>query len=352
MLRKLSAIALLTIAGCGLSDYESRMAATLAELQEKTRYESLFGPSKIDKIVGEAGDEQLVELPVTVRLPKEFGPNDWFRPGSVYRYRNEEVPDDVIYPPFLGEFPGLNRTAETYAEADERTFLAYYLYLGILESRSTKFEVVLADLYKKTAAKLKNTTKWQDVECKDEHLVPTKWKMLEAQGLQDFLNRSEQLSAVPGTFRIYAREDQGYIILLAVRIPNALVDKVSLLGLADAIAGTVRVTAPAPSEPEAPADAGDATPKTPETPAEKEPADVPPAESTPMDETPADAPPASDSPAESPAGEDPGDKTPADENLGDENPGDEGTAEPSAPVGEPDNRADEDGAGSQVTPEN
>jgi hypothetical protein len=313
MFRKLTAFALLTVTGiavsgitvtgCGLSDYESRMAASLAELQEKTRYESLFGPTKIDTLVGNPEEQDLVELPITIRLPKVFGPNDWFRPGSAYRYRHNVVPEDVLYPPFLGEFPGLNRTAETYAEAEERNFLAYYCYLGILESRTHKFEKVLADLRKKTAAKIKNTTQWQDVDCKDEHLVATKWKMLEAKGLQDFLNRSEQMNGVPGTFRVYAREDQGYIILYAVRIPNSLIDKVSLLDLADAVAGTVQVTAPAPTEPAA-TDPATMDPKTPPIPDDAEqtspdtpPADTAPADTTPADDPAAEAPPAGETPA-------------------------------------------------------
>jgi hypothetical protein len=301
MLRKLVAVALLsvtciTVTGCGLSDYESRMAASLAELQEKTRYESLFGPTKVDTLVGNPEEQDLVELPITIRLPKIFGPNDWFRPGSAYRYRHNVVPEDVLYPPFLGEFPGLNRTAETYAEAEERNFLAYYCYLGVLESRTHKFEKVLADLRNKTAAKIKNTTAWQDVDCKDEHLVATKWKMLEAKGLQDFLNRSEQMNGVPGTFRVYAREDQGYIILFAVRIPNSLIEKVTLLDLADAVAGTVQITAPAPTEPAA-TDPAATDPKTPPMPDAEE---TTPPKASPSDATPAETPPASD-----PAGDTP-----------------------------------------------
>lgn len=336
----LAIVLLLPCVGCGLSDYESRMAASLAELQEKTRYESLFGPSKIDRVVGKAGEEELIELPVTIRLPKAFGANDWFRPDSVYRYRNEQVPDDVLYPPFLGEFPGLNRTGEAYAEAEERTFLAYYFYVGVVESRTKKFEAVLADLRKKTASKLKNTSPWQDVECKDEHLVPTKWKMLEAKGLQDFLNRSEQISGVPGTFRVYAREDQGYIILLGVRIPNSLLDKVTLLDLADAIAGTVQVTAPAPKEAESLPDDEATTPAAPETPAEDAPADAAQPEGTPKetpattddpavkdppvdDPAPADQPATGDAPAEDPAGEAPAADAPAEGQPAEEAPAEE-----------------------------
>lgn len=238
------AAVIIALPGCGLSDYESRMTATLKELQEKTRYESLYGPTAIDALVGE--DAEPVALPITIRLPKAFKQDDWFRPGSEYRNRRETVDPRVSYPPFLGEFPGLNRTGETYAEAGDRYFLAYYCYLGVLESRAAKFEAVLADLRKKTAAKLKDTGPWQEVECRDDRLQPTTWRTFEAKGTQTFADRSDRFTEMPGTFRVFAREDRGYIVVWAVRVPDAVAEKTSLLAIADAVAGTVKVTAAAP----------------------------------------------------------------------------------------------------------
>lgn len=305
------AIAFVALPGCGLSDYESRMNATLEELQAKTRYESLYAPTAIDAVVGTGENAQTVELPIAIRLPKAFRQEDWFRPGSEYRNRRETVDDRVAYPPFLGEFPGLNRTGETYAEAGERYFLAYYCYLGVLESRHAKFEAVLADLRKKTAAKVKDTGPWQDVECRDDQLQPTTWKTFEAKGVQMFPDRSDRFTDMPGTFRVFAREDQGYIVVWAVRVPDAIADKTSLLAIADAVAGTVKVTAAADGgQVSGVGVQGSASPKNSDTPAAN-PAGKP-ADDASDDaatgnaaDVPADAPPAEEKPAD-------GEQAPAD----------------------------------------
>ncbi len=253
------AVAAILIAGCGLEDYESRMADRLAVLQEQTRYESLWGPTTIDAVVG----DEVIEYPITVRLPRLFGDRDWYREGSEYGYRQDVVENIVLYPPFLLEFPGFNRVGEAFAEPDERSTIAYYCYLGVLESREAKMGAVLADLRQKTAEKLPDVSSWQDVECRDENLTSTTWKMMEAKGKQKFPDRSGDFRDSDGTFRVYAREDQGYIVLWAVRAPNSISDIVPLLDLADAVAGTVKITDAAPTEPfelpPASADAKDAT---------------------------------------------------------------------------------------------
>ncbi|MEX2185605.1 MAG: hypothetical protein WD875_02380 [Pirellulales bacterium] len=238
-------VAVILLAGCGLEDYESRMATRLAVLQEQTRYEALYAPAQIKHGV----EEDAVAYPITIRLPRMFGLNDWFTAKGGYRYREGAVAEDVLYPPFLGEFPGFNRVGEAYGEPDERSTIAYYCYLGVLESRSAKFDAVLSDLRKKTAAKLPDTSPWQDVECRDENLVATTWKMMEAKGKQTFPDRSAIVHTMEGTFRAYAREDQGYIVLWAVRVPDSISHVVPLLDLADAVAGTVKITEPAPTGP-------------------------------------------------------------------------------------------------------
>lgn len=289
--RTIAVAALVLLAGCGLEDYESRMAARLAVLQEQSRYAALWGPTTIDDIVGE--NEDVVEYPITIRLPRQFGSADWFRVGSQYRHL-DAAEADVLYPPFLGEFPGFNRVGEAFGEPDERSTISYYCYLGVLESRSAKFASVLADLRKKTAEKLAETSPWQDVECRDEQLVGTTWKMMEARGKQSFVDRSGGRHTVDGTFRVYAREDQGYIVLWAVRVPDSIRQTVGLVELADAVAGTVKITAPAPTEPVEPAKTDDAAPGTSAAPAD--------ATETPSDATdaPADATEAPDSGESSP----------------------------------------------------
>jgi hypothetical protein len=236
------------------------MAARLAELQEQTRYAALYAPAPIAYAVG--GEE--VEYAITIRLPQMFGVQDWFNEHSEqYRFR-DDVPPEVLYPPFLGAFPGFNRVGEAYGEPDERSTIAYYCYLGVLESHSAKFDAVLADLRKKTAAALPDTSRWQDVECRDENLVATTWKVMEAKGKQQFPDRSEIIREADAVFRVYAREDQGYIVLWAVRVPDSIRHSVNLVELADAVAGTVKITAPAPTEPPAVSD----TPEEATTPAE------------------------------------------------------------------------------------
>lgn len=289
------------LAGCGLEDYEARMTVRLAELQEMTRYESLYGTTPITLV----DDESVPPYPITIRLPRAFKADDWFRVDSAYRNESKAVEPHVLYPPFLLEFPGFNRVGEAFAEATPQTHFSFYCYLGVLDSRAAKFETVLADLRKKTAAKLPQTGPWQDVECRDENLAATKWKMFEAKGKQKFAQKSGPSEATldaMGTFRVYAREDQGYIILWAVRMPDELNGKVYLLDLADAVAGTVKVTEPAPTGPYVPPKpkpkAPDEEMPTEETTDGETPATETPGEETPAAEKPVAKPPAGQAPVE------------------------------------------------------
>jgi hypothetical protein len=307
----LCALTLASLAGCGLSDYESRMNKRLVELQALSRFQDLYGPTAIETVADPA-----VKYPITIRLPKQFQGTDWFTPESDYRNTGAPAEPGVLYPPFLGEFPGLVRMGEQFERDDKQQRHSYYAYLGIVETRAMKTVDLLKMLRDKTRSTLPTTSQWEKVECPTEDLGTIAWQRLTAKGAQYFEIAQVENAPTkkePGEFQVYVREDQGYIVLWAARVPDAIRDKVFLIEQSEVVAGTVKVTAPAPTEPlpKKPAAKTDkaANGKSPDT---KAPTKQPAAD----DQQPANA---ADKPSNGdlPTDDAPKDGTPADETVGD-----------------------------------
>ncbi len=273
----LAALALVPIfaAGCGTAEYEALMAERLTFLERQSRFDLLYQPAQLkrmalpsdiddpEKDTSEDGVGQ--RYPITMRWPKLFDKRHWFVEGSP-DHNGRTISNDRLTPPFLDRFPGFLRMGEGGAKQDEVNFLKYYCYLGVVDANEISADELQAQLSKQIKAdkELSIDQDWQTVEL-DKPLAGTvPWKHLRASGPQLFesvrrMRRRGQTVKRGGTFDIYLYEHEQSLVLWAVRIPVEIAEKVNLVYLAEAAAGSI-VFDPVLSESEdAPSDAAATT---------------------------------------------------------------------------------------------
>lgn len=246
---------LLFITGCGTAAYEERLMATQKRLAQTAKFLVLY-----DMPVPIADDR------VFVRIPKIFTQTPISDANAIDTMTSKPYTPDRLNPPFLKDgIPGLRVTYEQTMRDVESHQMPVYLYLAATTAAETaKTGKPLTETLREQIAGAfpKETVQWDLLEADTPELDKPKnpWKVLRVAGEQDFKLDVAPLM-MPGKFRLYLYEAQGYQVLVGWRAPDTTSSLVNIDELGPLVAGTIEVKGPPPPPPAAPA-----APATPEAP--------------------------------------------------------------------------------------
>lgn len=248
------------VAGCGVSEYETRMEESLDELSLQNRFVNL----RPDALTLNDPDSGL-GITVTMRLPKMLFPNPNAPPIFLRNKSpkpenvNEDMPDDRLKPPApLPAIPGYQTSIESYVPSSVG-FRACYFYAGIekvdpampAKARRDALEKSLqASLTAGNQTDAAQQATWREVQVTTPNPgeAARKFYQLEVNCRQLFEVRGNVANEVIGAYMLLAyetnsRETPGYQIFLGWRIPAAAFARQSYLDSAIAAAGTLMVSA-------------------------------------------------------------------------------------------------------------
>jgi hypothetical protein len=251
------ALLLVVVAGCGQGEYDRRLEASVAVLQQAGKFSDL-----------ERDPRPVFETPFTIRMPFAFGllfTTSSTKPGS-----NDTFTSDELQPPFV-KLPGIRFLRQGGASADGRTSLPYFYYVagyrpdtqvapppaaeeakpadGASEAPKPKPAAAVdpeLESIRKTlldAFPDEKDLAWEPVSCTTPRgNGRAEWQRLKVHGPQhfEFFGNPESGQTLPGTFELWAYDQNGWRILIGWRAPDALVDKAPIEKWAALAAGTIQ----------------------------------------------------------------------------------------------------------------
>lgn len=248
------------VAGCGVSDYETRMEATIEDLELQSRFAGLR--PEPDQV---SDPEAAVGVVIALRLPRLLSPIPsvnaplvLLKTGSGKPDRPDEpMPPERLLPPApLPEIPGYQSTLENFV-ATSVGFRACYFYAGVEKAdpatadakRKALLQTVKANLTAAGQPDVAATANWNDVQVATPVPGAPKrlFRQLDVVCRQLFEVRGNVANEVIGSYRLLACELYGHQIFLGWRIPTTAFVCQSYLDNAIAAAGTLTVVAGKPA---------------------------------------------------------------------------------------------------------
>jgi len=223
-----SCLVLLIVAGCGTGEYESRLANRAAHVQNTLNFNELYAP------------QPLPNTPISVRVPTLFTESPLI----------EGAPDKSGNPvdlrrvtPTLFALPWLKLTYEGFIDNPEGGKLPYYCYVAAVDKATLGGENLEAAWNAALAAKGGTLDPWTDFQGKTPEGGTVDWKKLRFAGQQEFYtiggNGQEQFVQLPGVLDVYLREQNGFYVLIAWRMPASIEPQVDSAKWASMMTGCV-----------------------------------------------------------------------------------------------------------------
>jgi hypothetical protein len=215
--------------GCGRAEYQRRLDARLEKEREKeraaARFNMLYQPQALEGVS------------VSVRIPTVF------TSAPMIEGRGQADPRRVK--PGIVTLPSLKLTYEMTIK-DDKGQLPYYCYVGAVKADEKPLEDACKTLQTVLTTKPgAEVSQWADFngETPDGH--ESKWKKLRCVAQQEFTyadaNGQTHSENLPGLLEIYLREEKGYLVVIAWRMPTSLETQVNLAQWAPLVAGCVSV---------------------------------------------------------------------------------------------------------------
>jgi hypothetical protein len=215
--------------GCGRAEYQRRLDARLEKEKEKERAAARFNMLY--------QSQALEGVPVSVRIPTVF------TSAPMIEGRGQADPRRVK--PGIVTLPSLKLTYEMTIK-NEKGQLPYYCYVGAAKAAEEQFdkdrETLRAELTAKPGAQVSD---WEDFKGESPDGRQIDWKKLRCVTQQEFTyndaNGQARSDNMPGLLEIYLREEKGYLVVIAWRMPTSLETQVNLAQWAPLVAGCVSV---------------------------------------------------------------------------------------------------------------
>lgn len=240
------------VSGCGVDEYEKRLAVRVERLKEEAVFNVLYQATEL------RGTPVLVRVPMkfTQQLVagaevdgKKIDPRRVTIPqvsisGSSLVYEGTVVDSAGGRQPFYIYLLSIEADqAETYRTDNPRKLSADKKGAESGgESRMENGGMILADLARAfPGAKLV----WQDVVCRTPERTLIRWQRLEVDGPQEFQyvdpGGQESFRTLPGHLEVWARYYGGHLVLVVWRLPESVRAAAEVGRLAPLVAGTVSV---------------------------------------------------------------------------------------------------------------
>lgn len=228
-------LGLIALVGCGAAEYEERMLSSAKDIQTRqdraTRLnENLHGSAAI----GDAA--------VEMRVPKVFEAS--FTPDSPHPADGAKINAQRLQPPFLN-LPGLKLTYEAHADGgDEKTY-PYYCYLAAVQGTSGDAGKLAEQLAGALRMGLPGGGGWETVDCPTPDGGTLPCRRIRATGKQLFDATAPgsgraRFTQQDGKFDLYLHEGNGWITLVAFRVPAPLDEKFKLDDIGPLAVGTLK----------------------------------------------------------------------------------------------------------------
>lgn len=221
---------LLIVSGCGTGEYERRLADRTNRIRTESRFNELYAP------------QDLPGVPVAVRVPVKFTD-----PPLV-----EGAPDKAGQPvdprrlkPIPLDVPWLKLTYEGMVDNPQGGKLPYYCYVGAVDMAAGGVANPAAAWSAELAGKGGTVADWTDFqgESPDGRTVP--WRKLRFTGNQNFYTldagNQGQFVQLPGILDVYLHEENGFLLLMAWRMPSSVEQQVDPAKWAALMAGCFAV---------------------------------------------------------------------------------------------------------------
>ncbi len=242
------------VAGCGVSDYETRMEETIEDLTLQNRFVNLLPDATPLN-----SQTSTVGVLATIRLPKLLSRNGNAQPllieegAAKPENDKEQMPIERLMPPGqLPTIPGFQLCVEGPAPSTVGLRTCYF-YAGIERAdaatakatRDALLTKLKADLTAKVMAEVAKNAEWIDVAVTSPVPGAPKrtFKQLDVSCQQLFEVRGNVATETAGTFRLLSYETLGHQILLGWRVPQMAFGYQSFMDSTIAAAGTLTVVA-------------------------------------------------------------------------------------------------------------
>jgi len=238
-------LALLTVVmsviGCGVSAYESRMQDRLAELQRLSKFIDLLNDGPI--AVAETG--------VSLKLPRIFDENS---NALVVGAKNESeltIDPKRVQPPFV-DLPGFQFSYERFAQDDTGVWMPVFCYLAVEDTANITAGELKSSIRKGIKDELKTDADWEEIQIDSPSGQTADWSRVSVTAPQKFdcTVHGGEYKDFPGRFDLYLHTTDDRHVLIGFRAPDAVAGTWPLFQAAEAAIGTVTI-----EPPPAPADA-------------------------------------------------------------------------------------------------
>lgn len=214
------------LVGCGSGEYEARLEAHVDQLKKGSSFRGMQPPVSLPGV------------PVSVRLPEQLDKPPLVE-GSGVDARRRKVPGTNLL--------GLKMTVEGFVTDSDGGKIAYYGYFGAADLSHPTARDYERQLRAAILAVCPDATpNWSLVEGQTPAGAAVEWQRAEGTGEQEFYyldaSGNESYRQMPGRFEVWTRREEGYLLIMAWRIPTSIIPNTELEQWLPRVAGTMTVT--------------------------------------------------------------------------------------------------------------
>lgn len=243
-------------AGCGVSEYETRMNETIKDLELSNKFVRLLPVATVVNGPDLKQPQVTMRLPILLPISRTATPVLLTEGCATPEDGNKVMPVERLKPPApLPDIPGFQISMERFlpTSAGNRPC---YMYVGVQKATpgeaATIRQQVLDQLKMRmgpTQPAVANAAAWQKImvpvpklRASDETAPPpVAVNLIDLECLQLFEVRGNVANEVTGIFQLMALEQAGHQVFLGWRIPSSAYDRQEFIDAAKAAAGTVKI---------------------------------------------------------------------------------------------------------------
>jgi len=214
------------LAGCGSGEYEKRLEAHVDQLKKGSSFRGMKPPVSLPGV------------PVSVRLPEQFVDPPLVE-GSGVADRRRLVPGTKLL--------DLRMSVEGFVTDSDGGKISYYGYFGAADlshpaAKSYERQIRSAIIGVCPDA----TPNWTKVEGQTPAGAAIEWQRVAGTSQQEFYyvdaSGNESYRQMPGRFEVWTRREEGFLLIMAWRVPTSIIANTGLEQWLPRVAGTMTVT--------------------------------------------------------------------------------------------------------------
>lgn len=219
--------------GCGTGEYQRRLEARVAQIQQVAQFSVLY-----DVPLPLPGTTVSVRIPSLFQIGFDANTQDPDGGGGLIDPRR-------LQPPFV-TLPGFKLTYEIiFTDSNNNNARRpFYIYMAVATAADAAAGKPVAEAIREQVATQFPSAAWEDVSCTSPTGAVVACKRINVSGPQVFYTGPGQYESLSGVFQLYLHEAQGQHVLIGWRVPDAVSEKANLDQLARLTAGTIVVAAP------------------------------------------------------------------------------------------------------------